>query len=47
MCYAMLSTFFPIKQNFAETFNQPLFDGTYGRVDKTCHGNIKRVKDVN
>ena len=40
-------SFVPIKQNFAETFKQPLFDGTYDRVEKTRHGNIKRGKDGN
>ena len=40
-------SFVPIKQNFAETFNQPSFDGTYERVEKTCCGNIKRGKDDN
>ena len=39
--------FVPIKQNFAETFNRPSFDGTYERVEKTRHGNIKRGKDGN
>ena len=40
-------SFVPIKQNFAETFNRPSFDGTYGRVEKTRRDNIKRGKDGN
>ena len=40
-------SFVPIKQNFAETFNRPSFDGTYERVEKTRRGNIKSGRDGN
>ena len=40
-------SFVPIKKTFSGTFNQPSFDETYDRVEKTRHGNIKRVKDGN
>lgn len=32
--------FVPIKQNIADTFNRPSFDGMYERVEKTCCHNI-------
>ena len=40
-------SFVLINHNFAETFNQPSFDGTYKRVEKKRRGNIKRGKDGN